>query len=190
MRSVKEIKDFLHNRDINPEVIPTVLERLGNHQYIDDPQFAKMFARSRKQTTTKGPGVIRRELEQKGVGQEDIEQALQDYSVAEQVQTAAGFAAKQANMPRKKSSLEMKQDIKRTLMGKGFSHEVIDTAIAEAVSEKGEDEEWDALVAQSEKAHRKYQKYAADEYARRMKQYLYRKGFPLPLIERYLRDQH
>lgn len=188
MRSVKEIKDYLHKKEMNPEAIPRVLERLEHHQYIDDTEFAKMFVRSRKRTSSKGPAVISRELYQKGVGPTEIEQALEGYPFAEQVETAANYAAKQAKQQRKKSSMEIKQDVMRTLMGKGFSRDVVEAALNEVVVEKGEDEEWQALVAQADKAQRKYQKYEGWEYERRMKQHLYRKGFPLSLIDRYLAD--
>ncbi|HEX7066436.1 MAG TPA: recombination regulator RecX [Bacillales bacterium] len=186
MRSVKEIKDYLRKKETVPEVIDKVLERLEHHQYIDDREFAKSFVRSRKRSSTKGPGAIYQELRQKGVAEGEIMLALEEYPPEEQADTAVKFAAKQSRQHRKKSNADMKRSIAQTLAGKGFDREVIDLALNEAELEKDDDEEWDALVIQAEKAHRKYSKYEGWEYEQRMKQYLYRKGFPFSLIDQYL----
>ncbi|HEU5139198.1 MAG TPA: recombination regulator RecX [Bacillales bacterium] len=186
MRSVKEIKDYLRKKETASEVIEKVLERLEHHQYVDDREFAKSFVRSRKRTSTKGPGAIYQELRQKGVAEGEIVSALEEYPQEEQMETAAKFAAKQARQHRKKSNTDMKRSIAQSLAGKGFDREVIDLALNEGELEKGDDEEWEALVLQAEKAHRRYNKYEGWEYEQRMKQYLYRKGFPFLMIDQYL----
>ena len=48
------------------------------------------------------------------------------------------------------------------------------------------DEEMDALRYQAEKLERKYAKYTGYEYEQKMKSALYRKGFALEQIEKYL----
>lgn len=188
MHSVKEVKDYLQKKEMNPEVTPRVLERLAHHTYIDDAEFAKTFVRSRKRASSKGPAFIRQELIQKGISEDHIIKALEEYPFDEQVGTAAVFASKQAKQQKKKSNAELKQNIMRILMGKGFSSDVIQTALNEATLKKGEDEEWQALIGQADKAQRKYQKYEGWEYERRMKQHLYGKGFPVALIDRYLEN--
>lgn len=188
MRSVKEIEDYLRKKEMPPEVIGQAVRRLRHHRYIDDSEFAKMFVESRMRTSAKGPAVIQQELRKKGVAEADAVEALGGFSMEEQVRTAAAFAQKQAKRHRKKSNAEMKQSIRQTLAGKGFSREVVDAALNWAELEKNEEDEWQALEAEAEKARRKYKKYEGWEYEQRMKQHLYRKGFPFAMIERYLRD--
>lgn len=186
MRSEKEMQDYLRKKEIRSDVIDQVIERLKQQHYIDDIEFAKAFVESRKRMSSKGPAVIFQELHKKGVPESDIMKALEGFSFEEQVTTAARFAEKQAKRHRNKSTREMQQAIMQTLMGKGFDRDVIETAVHQITLEKDEDDEWQALVVQAEKAHRKYKKYEKPEYEQRMKKHLYRKGFPFAMIERYL----
>lgn len=190
MRSEKEIRDYLQKKDIASDVAEQVLPRLTRLGYVDDAEFAKTFVRSRKRTSSKGPAVIHRELQQKGIAASHILAALEDYSFAEQVETAVALATKQARRKMNKSNAETKQSIYQTLAGKGFSRDVIESALNRADLNKSEEDEWRILVTQAERAHRKYKAYEGWEYERRMKQFLYRKGFPLHLIERYLTGDH
>lgn len=189
MRSVKEIQDYLRKKDMGPEVIDKVVQRLKHHRYIDDSEFAKMFVESRKRTSAKGPAAIRQELRRKGVPEGEAVKAISEFSTEEQIQVAAVFAAKQAKRHKKKSNADMKRSIMQTLAGKGFSRDVIDAALNEAELDKNEEDEWEALVVEAEKASRKYKKYQGWEYSQRMKQHLYRKGFSFPMIERWLKDE-
>lgn len=189
MRSVKEIQNYLRKKDIRSDVIDQVINRLEKQQYVDDAEFARAFVESRKRTSSKGPAVIYQELHKKGVPDGTIMKALERFSFDEQVTTATRFAEKQAKRHRNKSTRQMQQAILQTLIGKGFDRDVIEAAIQKTELEKDENDEWQALVVQAEKAHRKYQKYEKPEYEQRMKQHLYRKGFPFEMIERYLQGR-
>lgn len=188
MRSRKEILDYLTKKEVVPEVQERVVSDLEEKRYINDLAFAKAFVRSKKNTSVKGPGAISRELVQKGVRAAKIEEALLQYPFEEQVERAASFAKKKAGQQHNKSTAETKQSVAQTLVGKGFSWNTIEAAFEETAIDKNEDEEWEALVKQGEKAHRKYSKYDGWEYKRRMKQHLYRKGFPLPLIDHFIEE--
>lgn len=188
MRSVKEIEDYLKKKEFDSEVIEQVIGRLKSHGYIDDEEFAKMFVDSRKRSSSKGPAAIKQELKKKGLSEGEMEKAINRFSEEEQIVAAASFAEKQAKRHRKKSNTEMKRSIMQTLAGKGFSRDVIEAALNEAKLVKDEDEEWEALKAEAEKASRRFRKYEGWEFEQRLKQHLYRKGFPFPFIEKYLRE--
>lgn len=189
MRSVKEIRDYLQKKEIESAVIDQVIDRLKNQRYIDDDEFAKMFVDSRKRSSTKGPLAIKRELKKKGISEQETAEALNRFSETEQIEAAAAFAEKQAKRHRKKSSADMKRSIMQALAGKGFSRDVIDAALSKAELEKSESEEWQALTTEAEKASRRFGKYEGWDFNQRLKQHLYRKGYPLPYIERYLREK-
>jgi regulatory protein len=74
------------------------------------------------------------------------------------------------------------------LLRKGYPFEVINIAVNESEMEKNVDEEMEAIRFQGEKAHRKYSQYSGFEYQQKMKQALYRKGFPFELIEKFLAE--
>ncbi|HET7656962.1 MAG TPA: recombination regulator RecX [Bacillales bacterium] len=186
MRSVNEIQEYLKKKEFADEVSAQVVERLKRLRYIDDEEFAKMFVESRKRSSSKGPVAIKQELKKKGVPEQETAEALDRFTEEEQIAAAVRSAEKLAKRHRKKSNADMKRSIMQTLVGKGFSRDVIEAALNQAELEKGEDEEWAALEAEAEKADRRFGKYEKWEYKQRMKQHLYRKGYPMPLIERYL----
>ena len=54
--------------------------------------------------------------------------------------------------------------------------------------DKEEDEEMEAIRYQGEKAHRKFSNYTGFEYEQKMKQTLFRKGFSMDLIEKFIEE--
>ncbi|WP_349409483.1 recombination regulator RecX [Pseudalkalibacillus sp. SCS-8] len=186
MRSAEEIRAYLLKKEIEPSTIKAIIQRLEENGYVNDLEFAKMFIRSKITTTKKGPLALKQELKKKGVSDSLIEQAIETYSVEEQVEEATKLATKKAKQDKKLSENARKQKVAQFLQQKGFPWGVVEQAIENASLEKDEDEEREALDIQAIKAHRKYQKYEGWEYKQKMKQFLYRKGFPITLIEEWL----
>ena len=54
--------------------------------------------------------------------------------------------------------------------------------------EQDEDEEWTNVKAHGDKASRRFSKYSGYEFKQKVKSALYRKGFPMELIDRYLEE--
>jgi regulatory protein len=65
---------------------------------------------------------------------------------------------------------------------------VIHLALTEANTDKEQDEEMEAIRYQGEKTNRKYSNFTGFEYSQKMKQALFRKGFSMDLIEKYLEE--
>jgi regulatory protein len=156
--------------------------------YLDDLEFAKMFIRSKITTTKKGPKALKQDLKQKGVTDPIIEEALTIYSEEEQVEEATNLVEKKVKQYKKLSETALKQKLVQVLQQKGYPWSITEQAIEKASLEKDEDEEREALDLQATKAHRKYAKLTGWEYKQKMKQFLYRKGFPIGLIEEWLED--
>ncbi|WP_018663852.1 recombination regulator RecX [Heyndrickxia acidiproducens] len=189
MRSEKEVRDDLRKKEFGPEVIREVILKLYEMQYLDDAEFAASFVRTQMNTTHKGLGVIERELRQKGIAPVHIEKALQAFNTEKQVDHALVLAQKLAKKHAKLSEKILKQKVEQGLLRKGYPSGIIRMAMDELHIVKDEEEEWAALQLQAEKAQRKYGKLPGAAYEQKMKQALYRKGFPLDLIDRYLREQ-
>ncbi|MFP3441163.1 RecX family transcriptional regulator, partial [Pantoea sp. SIMBA_133] len=66
--------------------------------------------------------------------------------------------------------------------------DIIQEVMEQINLDKGDNEEWEALVMQAQKAERRYSKLGRREFDQKMKQFLYRKGFPFPLINKYLEE--
>ncbi|WP_143416073.1 recombination regulator RecX [Geobacillus sp. E263] len=185
MRSEQEVVDYLKKKGASESIIDDVLHKLRENKYVDDREFVFAYVRTQKQTTAKGPYVIRKELEKLGVAEEWIEQSLAIYSFDEQVETAKSLYEKAKKQRAKQSLRQWKYQIGQLLYRKGFPQEVIDRVLLSERDEK-EEQEWEALEYQGRKAHRRYEKYNSPMYEQKMKQALYRKGFPLEMIEQFL----
>ncbi len=188
MRSQKEVRDYLLKKEIPEGAFPSIFEKLERYGYVDDLEFAKAFVRTKINAGGKGPFVIGQELKQKGVNKAMTEKALEEYSYEKQVELAQSVAEKKANKLKKASSTELKQKVNQELRAKGFDRDIIQEVMDNIELEKGDDEEWEALVLQAQKAERRYSNLDRREFDHKMKQFLYRKGFPFPLINRYLEE--
>lgn len=186
MRSIKEVKDFLSKKEYNDAVVAEVILKLKDYKYVDDLEFAIAYVRTQWQTNGKGPTVIKRELYEKGIEQAFVEQALSLYNENAQIEEAISHAEKVLKKNNKLSTVLLKQKIEQHLVRKGFSFQIISIALEEVQFEQNESEEWSALEKHAEKAKKKYQKEEPYQYKMKMKQFLYRKGFPIELIEKYL----
>lgn len=188
MRSEKEIRDYMKRKNVAESVIAIVIDRLKSRQYLNDLEFAKSYVRDKKHLQSKGSRLLAKELREKGIAAKDIEEALKEYSSEEQLANAIRFALKKQKQLQKESNTMVKQKITQQLRQKGFEDHIVETALNELPA-KTEEEEWEAIALYANKAHNRYHKYSGYEYEQRMKQYLYRKGFPFPLIERFLHVQ-
>ncbi|MFZ7944741.1 recombination regulator RecX [Neobacillus sp. 19] len=189
MRSEKEINDYLLKKEMDEPIIKEVIHKLTAQKYINDEEFAVAYVRTQANTTDKGPGVIKMELKEKGIKESTLLQVLEEFPLNQQIEKATKIAEKFFQKNTKESSKIQKQKLENVLMRKGYSFEVIAIAVNETEVSKEADEEMDAIRFQGEKAHRKLSKFNGYEYRQKMKQALYRKGFSIDLIERFLAER-
>lgn len=188
MRTEKEIKDYLLQKEMEEPVINEVLHKLADQKYINDEEFAFSYVRTQKNTSDKGPDVINIELKEKGINHDVIQRALEEYPQAEQIEKATKLCEKFFLKNTKDSERILRQKAEHMLLRKGYPFAVIHIAIMEAEVDKDIDEEMEAIQYQGEKALRKFSKYTGFEYEQKMKQALYRKGFSMDLIEKFLAE--
>lgn len=187
MRSEKEIRDYLLSKAYNEDIAAVVLYKLRDHHYTNDIEFAKSFVRSRIQNSTKGPLMIRQELQQKGISEKNIQEGLKEFPKELQLEVAKQFAEKNAKQKKTLSHFQLKQKISQALLGKGFSQEIVKAALAHLIIEKDEEEQLVAVTKQGENAVRKYSnKFAGWELEQKVKQYLYQRGFRSDEIEAFM----
>ncbi|QCJ41555.1 recombination regulator RecX [Bacillus sp. S3] len=189
MRSEKEINDYLLKKEMDEPIIKEVIHKLTAQKYINDEEFAIAYVRTQVNTTDKGPSVIKMELKEKGIKESTLLQVLEEFPLNQQIEKATKIAEKFFQKNTKESSKIQKQKLENVLMRKGYSFEVIAIAVNETEVSKEADEEMDAIRFQGEKAHRKLSKFNGYEYRQKMKQALYRKGFSIDLIERFLAER-
>lgn len=188
MRTEKEIRAYLAKKDY--EQIDAVIDRLKEHNLIDEMAYSKSFVRTNFQLKTEGPKKIERSLYAKGLSPEEIAYGLEEYSDEDQLENAKKLTEKTLNRQHNKSNREIEQKIREQLMTKGFDREIISQVLDDMTLEQPEEDEYDALVKQGDKAYQRYSR-KGDKYEakRKTKTFLYSKGYPLKLIDQFLEEK-
>ena len=187
MRSKKEIVDFLRKKEVEAEQIEAVMDRLAEEKLTDDLEFARMFVRTRIRTSDKGPSFIRRELAEKGVSVQHIDQALSLYTFDLQLEKAVKLAEKKQRSGKQESHKMLVQRIGANLMQKGFASDVVKEALAAVKEESDGDAEMEALANQGDRLIRRHERTLEGfSLKQKVKEGLYRKGFPMDAINDYL----
>ncbi|ALX48959.1 recombinase RecX [Lentibacillus amyloliquefaciens] len=187
MRTKKEMRDYLVQKEVDEEHISQIMKKLNEEGLTDDREFARSFVRTRMNTSSKGPILVRQELLQKGVAEELASEAVAIYSFDVQFEKALKLAEKNLRSNSKKSFRQQVQKMQGTLMQKGFTGDVVKEVTSELQNQKDDDAEWEALVKQGEKLlHKHRQKYSGFQLSQKVKEALYRKGFTIDLINTFL----
>src|SRR5699024_5288811 len=185
----KEIRDYLIKKEISEDAIPEIIDRLISEGLVNDLEFAKMFTRTRIETSLKGPAVVKRELIEKGVATELAEEAIQLYTYDIQYEKAYKLIEKKINQTQKDSNFKMQQKLQQFMMQKGFSSDIIQELMQDVKENQSDEDEKEAVMHQGEKLKRKYQrKYTGTELIFKIKTGLYRYGFSGEMIEEYLHE--
>lgn len=189
LRSEKQIREYLVKHELY-HFSDRMIEQLKSMRLVDDLNFAQSFVRSQANMNQKGPRNIEQDLKQRGIKEEFILTALDEYPYEEQLENAITLASKRWNRTSKNSEIESIQKVKAYLLNKGYSFDIVDEALAAIDTEKDSELEYDALVKQGDKAVRRYsRKYEGYELSQRLKGYLYNKGYPTELINRYMDER-
>lgn len=190
MRSTQEIRIYLREQELEEEQVQVIIDRLDKQKLLDDQAFATAFVATKMNSGFRGPGQIRTELFQKGIKQPLIEQALTHYSESDQVERVVAWLTKQMKKSTRQSHRQQINKLKQQLLQKGFNQSIIDHAFQQTAFKKDEQEEWQSLVYQGEKALRRY-RTKAEGYLlnQKIKASLYRKGFSQEQINRFI-EQH
>lgn len=186
MRSIKEVKTYLLDKGYSTVAVLDSIQKLKEENYLDDRAYALAYVRSRKSLTLKGPNVIRQELIQKGISEDFLGQALEQFGETEQMELAAKLALKKLKSWTGRSHQEQLQKLRQVLLQKGFSNRVVNQVINNLPMEDVKEDEWAALTKQGEKALQKYKQFTGYEQTVKVKQLLYRKGFSPELIDSWI----
>lgn len=189
LRTEKQIKDYLVKKEIDLYT-ERIIETLKELKWLDDLNYAESYVRTMANVNRKGPRNIEQDLKQKGVSENNILDALEEYPEEQQIENAIYLAEKKWAKMKKNSSFESIQKVKQYLVNKGYSFEFADQAIEAIDTDKDPDEEYRALEKQADKAHRRYsRKYEGYQLSQRLRTFIYSKGFPNELINRYFEER-
>ena len=126
LKTERQISEFLARKGYLPAVIEYVLEKLRSYNFLNDTQYAETYVQN--VAKRKGGKLIKMELRAKGIDEESIDAALDNLDEETQLKTASELLNKY--MRGKTFDRSTLQKAYRHLMGKGYSHDVIKSALS------------------------------------------------------------
>ena len=186
-RTAKEVKDYLTQHDIQPEIISQVLDNLKKENWINDRKYANSFIQSNLLAGDKGAFVLKQKLSQKGISSTIIEEELSRFDFTELTDKVAEKLLKkhQGKLPSK----ALQDKILQSLINKGFSYSQAKTAYQHLEIEEDQENQQELLYKELDKQYRKYsKKYDGYDLKQRLTQALARKGYDFSDIASGLRE--
>lgn len=190
MRSVKEMEEYLRKKEIQQDTIEIIIQGLIKEKNLDNRAFAHSFVKDRVLLTSKGPTVIRQELYEKGIAGSIIDEALQHFTYESQVEKVNKFVQKEMKKKSKHAYRKRLDQIKLTLLRRGYTQDIITAVLSEIDIEIDQTEEKMKVMREGDKIYRRYaRKYEGYELFERCKAALYQKGFSMDLIIEFIENK-
>ena len=189
MRTESDIRKKLQDTDTPAEFVEPILKKLRAQHLVDDHAYAAAYVRTVMNTELKGPVVIRQHLRQKQVGENDIDDALTQFTPTDQAENAKKLAEKLFRRYRKQPERRREQKVRQGLITKGFASSIYDMIKDEVVPQPDGEQENELLVKEAEKQWHRASRYQGYERERHFKQAMYRKGFNLDDVQVWLDQQ-
>lgn len=128
LRSEKEIRDYAKRKQWTVTNTERVIERLKSHGYLNDKVFAEAFVRSRQSTEKYSKRRIERDLRQKGIAPNIIQQVLPSETSDKNVITKL--------IQKKAHRYNDVNKLKAYLIRAGFDYDDVNQAISEYCNNK------------------------------------------------------
>lgn len=189
LRSEKQIRDYLKKHEVE-QYSDRMIEHFKRLKLLDDLNYAESYVRTMANVNQKGPRNVEMDLKQKGISDEKILTALDEYPYEQQFENAQDLAEKRWRRAKNDSRIEGIQKVKQYLVNKGYSFEIADDVIDQMDTDIEKEAEYEALAKQGDRAIRRYsRKHEGYELIQRLKRYLYSKSFPSELINQFIDER-
>lgn len=118
-----EIRDLLSREGISEEAIAGTVEYLSEYNFLNDEEYAELFARDKQNLNGYGPVKIRYLLKQKGIKEEYISGALKKFTLEVEIEMVEKIVDKK--YVRGDDLSKDKSKIIRFLLSRGFQYPAI-----------------------------------------------------------------
>lgn len=183
LRTIKQVKQKLTEKEVSEEIQDQAITQLKSLGYLDDTNYAMHYVTTKKLISPKGPNVIKMDLKQAGIIDEDIELALASYTHEEQLEIAQKMAIKLSNTYKRESTRAKQQKIIQALANKGFSFDIAQLVVAELDVSNDDTTELDNVKRQAEKLWHRYRNEPLSQRQYKTKSHLYTKGYHREVID-------
>lgn len=142
--SEKEVRVYLTNKGFSESTIEAVIERMKELDYINDRRFAEMWTKNRAEAGRKGPNFLKKELLEKGITEELIENIIgAEYNADQEYAAALKAALKklksyQKELKDSESRVALKGRLWRFLMQRGFKGSTVEKVVYQVLEEENQ----------------------------------------------------
>ncbi|AZR72577.1 hypothetical protein BBF96_03755 [Anoxybacter fermentans] len=136
-RSEKEVRDYLRRKGYRSEVIKAVIERLKELDYLNDRRFAELWVKNRTNSGRRGPILVKKELQEKGIDHNLIEDIISvEYTPGREFDIACELLKKKIKLYQGENFETVKARLWKLLERKGFRYQVIENVVEQVLKEE------------------------------------------------------
>lgn len=125
LRSIKELKDYLKNKEEDTTIIEEVINKLIDYKYLDDDRFTKAFIKDKLNFTNWGDYKIKNELKRLGVNEEIIYNNMTSIDDNIYYERINKIIDKDISTNKKYGGIKLKNKIYNHLLTLGYSKEKV-----------------------------------------------------------------
>lgn len=125
LRSIKELKDYLKNKEEDTTIIEEVIDKLIDNKYLDDDRFTKAFIKDKLNFTNWGDYKIKNELKRLGVNEEIIYNNISNIDDNIYYERINKIINKDISTNKKYNGIKLKNKIYNHLLTLGYSKEKV-----------------------------------------------------------------
>lgn len=172
-KSTYELKQSLLRKEYPIDLVDKAIEKLLKQGYLNDRMFARSYINNQIITTNKGPYKITKELNEKKIDSEIINEEIQIFTEEEQITKIKKLIEKGIKTNHSRGGIVLKQKIYNDLKLNGYDISMINRIISNYSFENDQD----IAKKEYEKLYRKYsRKYSGSELENKIREKLYQKG--------------
>jgi regulatory protein len=139
-RTEKEVRDKLKKRGFDNKTVKSTIEKLKDHDLINDAEFATAWVKERLAYKPRGKKLLRQELWRKGIKKEIIDQVTEELCKDED-KVASELLEKIRRRYRNLEPQVARRRMLGVLLRRGFSYEIAKNTFASLFSSSVADEE-------------------------------------------------
>lgn len=124
-RTEKEVHNYLKKNDLPISMIESIITKLKQFGYLDDYLFASDYLNYESQVKLRGPFHIAHKLREKGINEELINQVLNNYSYALQLENINKIIEKEVKSLMKYPIKKQKQLLNNKLLRNGYDSSLV-----------------------------------------------------------------
>mgnify|MGYP004469378773 FL=1 len=125
LRSIKELKEYLKNKEEDTTIIEEVIDKLIDNKYLDDDRFTKAFIKDKLNFTNWGDYKIKNELKRLGVNEEIIYNNMINIDDNIYYERINKIIDKDISTNKKYNGIKLKNKIYNHLLTLGYSKEKV-----------------------------------------------------------------